>query len=424
MSKNQNSADRISHADVEILRRLGETIRTIAESPVNAERRRAWYALDSGQDDRVMILAEHNGVLDAKRPMPAEVCQCQGEWARGVEQGLRTTLYLFETLKDDHVVEPVLNVQWHITCSNYGVEVVMHHSDSGTPLGARRWDAPIKDLDRDFAKLRPRTFTVDRAATLAAKARLESVFNGVLPVRIRGGFYWTMGMTWPAVELIGLEQLMLAMFDNPAGLHRLMAFLRDDHLAFTDWLEQEGLYSLNNENDYIGSGSLGYSRALPQADWKPGEPVRKRDLWMLSESQETVGVGPEQFAEFIFPYQYAVAERFGRLYYGCCEPVHNRWHVIRNFPNLARVSVSPWADQAYMAQAVGRNCVFSRKPNPTLISTQVFDEDAIRADLRQTIEAARDCRLEIVMKDVHTLNNEPERLPRWVQLAREEAARK
>jgi hypothetical protein len=77
-----------------------------------------------------------------------------------------------------------------------------------------------------------------------------------------------------------------------------------------------------------------------------------------------------------------------------------------------------------MAQAVGRNCVFSRKPNPTLISTQVFDEDAIRADLRQTIEAARDCRLEIVMKDVHTLNNEPERLPRWVQLAREEAARK
>ena len=58
------------------------------------------------------------------------------------------------------------------------------------------------------------------------------MFGDILPVRIRGGFWWTLGMTWTAIELIGLENLMLSMFDNPAGLHRLMAFLRDDHLAF------------------------------------------------------------------------------------------------------------------------------------------------------------------------------------------------
>jgi hypothetical protein len=67
----------------------------------------------------------------------------------------------------------------------------------------------------------------------------------------------------------------------------------------------------------------------------------------------------------------------------------------------------------------GGRYVYSRKPNPTLISTERFDEAAIREDVRRTLTAARGCRIEIVMKDVHTLNNEPARLPRWVQLARE-----
>jgi hypothetical protein len=219
--------------------------------------------------------------------------------------------------------------------------------------------------------------------------------------------------------LIGLENLMLYMYDNPAGLHRLMSFLRDDHLAFTQWLEREGLYSLNNANDYIGSGSMGYSRDLPHPDSVPGAPVRRKDLWCLSESQETVGVGPDLFEEFIFPYQLSLTEQFGKCYYGCCEPVNNRWHVLKRMPNLARVSVSPWANEAFMASACGRQVVYSRKPNPTLISTGTFDENAIRADLRKTLNTARGCRIELIMKDVHTLDNQPERLPRWVQLARE-----
>jgi hypothetical protein len=140
---------------------------------------------------------------------------------------------------------------------------------------------------------------------------------------------------------------------------------------------------------------------------------------VLLESQETVGVGPDPFEEFIFPYQLSVAERFGKCYYGCCEPVHQRLHVLKRFPNLARVSVSPWADEEFMARELGRDIVYSRKPNPTLISTERFDEDAIRADLRHTLDVTRGCRVEIIMKDVHTLRNEPERLPRWVAIARE-----
>ena len=413
----------ITQYDTDILRRLAERKLCISHDPMNQERKRAWYALDAGKDDRVMVLAEHHGIRDGKKPVPDDVLGCADDWARSVEKDLRAEIYRFEILKDDHVVEAVINTNWKVSKSDYGVEVVMHYGGDENLMGSRIWDPPIKDLNRDLSLLHHRTFAIDRKATLAERERLETVFDGILPVRIRGSHYWTMGLTWTAIELVGLEKFMIYMYDNPAGLHRLMDFLRKDHLEIAGWIEEEGLYSLNNENDYIGSGSIGYTSDLPKRNLEPGARIGTEDLWVLLESQETVGVGPEQFEEFIFPYQLDIAERFGKTYYGCCEPINNRWHIIKRIPNLARVSVSPWADQSFMADALGRDLVFSRKPNPAMISTGVFDEDNIRADLRETLSIARDCRLEIIMKDVHTLNNEPDRLPRWVQLAREEIAK-
>jgi hypothetical protein len=37
----------------------------------------------------------------------------------------------------------------------------------------------------------------------------------------------------------------------------------------------------------------------------------------------------------------------------------------------------------------------------------------------KTLRTARGCRVELIMKDVHTLHNDPSRLPRWVELARQ-----
>lgn len=403
----------LSSHDLDILRRLAARKRAISDHPINKERRSAWHALDAGQGDRVMVLAE-------QLPLPDDVFECTDEWARGIENKLRSEISQFEILKDDHVVEPFINLNWKVTCGDYGLQPVFHQADNEGNLGAKSWDPPIKDIGKDLEKLHPRTFTVDREKTFAEKERLETVFDGELNIRIRGSFYWTMGLTWAAINLIGLENLMLFMYDEPDGLHRLMAFLRDDHVALAQWLENEKLCTLNNENDYIGSGSMGYTRNLPAKKASAGTPVRTKDLWVLLESQETVGVGPDQFEQFIFPYQLSIAERFGKIYYGCCEPVHNRWHILKRIPNLARVSVSPWADQEFMAQALKRDYVFSRKPSPTLISTDRYDEEMIRADIRKTLRAAQGCRLELIMKDVHTLQNEPERLPRWIEITRQE----
>jgi hypothetical protein len=147
-----------------------------------------------------------------------------------------------------------------------------------------------------------------------------------------------------------------------------------------------------------------------------------KDLWGLSESQETVSVSPAMFEEFVFPYQLPVISRFGLSYYGCCEPVNNRWHIIKQIPNLRRVSVSPWADEEAMAANLGHEYIYCRKPNPAYVSTK-WDEALIREDLRNTLTLTKGQPVEFALKDVHTLAHEPWRLGRWCDIAREEIAR-
>ena len=410
----KNAKDLPAH-DLSVLRRLAERKAAIANGPANKERKAAWYALDEGlSTSRPMLLTELWDVAD--EVLPQSTLECADPDARDMERGLRGELFYIESIKDDHVIPSTWDVNWHVRTGDFGVHVEEHSTDNQGKRSAKKWIPALNNLQEDFARLRPRTFSVDRNATMEHLENAKSIFGGILDVRIRGGFWWTTGLTGASINLIGLDNLMLYMCMDPEGLHRLMAFLRDDQLSFIDFLEREQLFTLNNEYDYIGSGSMGYTHALP----RNGGPVTARDLWVLSESQETVGVGPDQFGEFVLPYQKAIVDRFGMCYYGCCEPLHLRMALLKKqLPNLKRVSVSPWADQEIMARECGTEYVFSRKPHPTLVSTNEFDEAAIRADIVKTLEIARGCRLEIVLKDIHTLAGKPDRLARWVAIARE-----
>ena len=63
------------------------------------------------------------------------------------------------------------------------------------------------------------------------------------------------------------------------------------------------------------------------------------------------------------------------------------------------------------------------KPNPAVLAAPSFDEEQIRADLREWFRVTRDCRVEAIMKDNHTIQNDPERVISWIRIAREEAER-
>ena len=73
-----------------------------------------------------------------------------------------------------------------------------------------------------------------------------------------------------------------------------------------------------------------------------------------------------------------------------------------------------------MAENLGDRYVFSWKPNPSDLACPSFNEEYVRNYLRDTLQATRDCHVEVIMKDCHTINNCPDRVVRWVQIAREE----
>jgi hypothetical protein len=200
-----------------------------------------------------------------------------------------------------------------------------------------------------------------------------------------------------------------------------MSILSNGTMKLLDYLEDNNLLSLNNDGSYVGSGGLGWTTELPQSDFKG--KVRPCDMWGFAESQETIGISPKMFGEFVFPYQLPILKRFGLNCYGCCEPLDRRWDIVKQIPNLRRVSVSPWASVPGMAEQLEDRYIFSMKPSPVDLAAPVMDEERVRAGLRDAFQITRDCRVEVIMKDNHTIGNNPQNVIRWCQIAREEAER-
>ncbi len=143
-------------------------------------------------------------------------------------------------------------------------------------------------------------------------------------------------------------------------------------------------------------------------------------MWGLAESQVTAGVSPQLFEEFIFPYHKRLMERFGLTCYACCEPMDFRFDIVKAVKNLRRVSVSPWANPALLSEKLGADYIYSYKPSPTPLSVSVLDEEQARRDICNILRMTKDNRTEIIMKDNHTLGNNPANLLNWVRIVREE----
>jgi hypothetical protein len=116
-------------------------------------------------------------------------------------------------------------------------------------------------------------------------------------------------------------------------------------------------------------------------------------------------------------------ERWGRTYYGCCEPLDIKMDILRRIPNLRKVSISPWVNLDRAVGAVGTGYVLSRKPSPAVLAEDTWRPEAARNDLEQFLEKARGCSVEIIMKDISTVRYQPQRLWEWEKIAIETAER-
>lgn len=411
----------ISQREKNYLRELAKKYLELANLPIMIDRKNLWYSHNALKGNRPVIVMENNTFADDILP----ISKCESPEAKEIEWNLMHDIINYELIDDDKVISPYYTIYWKIDICMYGgINMVKEFAkdSNGKSVGYKQHH-PIIDLKEDLRILAPSTFKVDREYTYAWKCFVEEIIGDILPVKIKNSsLHWHCAPSQRAVELMGLETMMFSMVDYPDEMQTLYKFIKDDIMAFVRWQVSEGLLVLNNENDYAGAGSYGFTTELPTVEFIKTGHVSPKDIWMNMNSQETVGISPNMFGEFIYPYYYDLAKEFGMIYFGCCEPVHDIWEkYISKLPGLNKVSVSPWCNEEFMGQALaGGKVIYSRKPSPNFIGLEgSLDEAAFSKHIAKTLKAAKGCNLEFIFRDVYTLSGDLSKPGRAVKITRD-----
>lgn len=407
-----------------LLRQLAARQAAIAALPIQQVRKQLWTDVNDAKPGARPPFAIESWTFN-RDFLPDSMLRCTSDYGRRLERGFLTNIRHHEVLGDDHVCPATLDMGWHITHDEFGVEIPTHYiKDSEGIVTGYHFDCPVKDLSQGFAMIKPATFSVDRAGTMAEKAFLEETFADILPVVIRSGTFGNNNLTQRIMRICPQEAMFMAMYDAPEQLHALMALLRDNARRMAQWAEAEGLLVLNNQNQCTCGTCFNFTATFPKRAPAPGQ-VTLKDMWSVMDSQETVGVKPKLFHEFFFPYYRELSELYGQIYWGCCEPADPLWEgSLTTLPNLKAVSISRWAKQEVMAEALaGRGIVYSRKPNPNLLGVdRVLNEEAWAAEIRSTLDAVagKDIPVEFVVRDVYSMHGDLGKARRAVEIARQE----
>jgi len=409
---------KVSDRDRTILRTLAEKQARIAALPVHQQTIEGWKRLNRLERGKPMVwineIPWHEINVNDELTL-----QTSDEFCRLQERRLRRIIYQWEHMRGDMVVEPVFYSPLAIRDTGFGIteDVDIAKTDETSTVVSRHFHLQIQ-REEDIEKIKMPRVTYDAETTERTFDCLQNLFGDILPIVKRGapGFWFA-----PWDELIrwwGIQEGMMDLILRPELVHHAMDRLMSAYLCRLDQYEDLNLLSLNNNNVRIGSGGLGYSDQLPQADYDPRH-VRPSDLWGSATAQIFSDVSPKMHEEFALRYERRWLDRFGLTYYGCCEPLDRKIDMLKSVSNLRKVSMSPWVDMDRAARNVGDGYVFSRKPNPAIFAEDTWNPDQARRQLREDMEKTRGCVVEVIMKDISTVRYEPQRLWEWAQIATE-----
>lgn len=397
------------------VRALATRVAEIAALPIQSEKADLWRRLNRLDPVRPMVMLQmledsawpDTGVEDA--------LLCTDPFLRRQELLLRRLLYQWEHQAGDMVIDSLVAVPYVV--SDTGIGLATKRDEPDHWFGASRF-VPVIVSEEDAERIRIPLVTVDQESTERLYQQHCDLYGDILDVRKTIPHNCWFDPFDEFVQYRGIEQAFMDMMDRPAWLHGVLSRMTECHLVRMEALEARGALTLNNGNSRIGPGGLGFTDELPQPDF--AGQVRLKDLWGTASTQIFSGVSPAMHEEFALQYESRLLTRFGLSCYGCCEPLHHKVEIARrHLPNLRRISMSPWADVAAGAEAIGKDLVLSYKPNPAAMAGDTWDIENVRAGLRDVLEKTRGCSVEVLMKDLHTCHGRPERMWEWTQAALE-----
>jgi len=406
----------ITKQDIGIVSGLAKRVAEIAALPVMDERRKQWRALNALKPERPMFTIDQ--VCWTEMNVDDELtCRCEDSAARWHEWTLRMTLYRHKYFYDDTVIEPFYRVGKAVSGAGlgFGSKQTTLHSEGYNDIASHRYVNQIKTID-DVRKIPMPVVSHDVAETARRVAEAEELLAGALPVVEYGHdpyiSVWDPVSTWMSVE-----GALYALIDQPEMMRALVDRVVAAYATMLDQLEAQGLLCHSQTMIHCTGAQ---SDELPAPGFDPAKP-RAKDIWAFGLAQMFSTVSPEMFDEFEIEPNLRLLERFGLIYYGCCDPLDHKMKQVRKIKNCRKVSMSPWVNEDLGASGIAGDFVYSRKPNPAFLAWTNFDAAAVRADLVKTREICKreGCPLELILKDISTVKHEPRRLWEWARITRE-----
>ncbi|MCF6176999.1 MAG: hypothetical protein L3J71_14670 [Victivallaceae bacterium] len=111
--------------------------------------------------------------------------------------------------------------------------------------------------------------------------------------------------------------------------------------------------------------------------------------------------------------------KFGLVAYGCCEDLTNKVSLIKQIPNLRRIAISPMADLGKCVEQIGNDYIISYRPSPADMVAYDFNPERVRKTLRHDFDICRVTSFDITLKDVETVQSDPNRIKEWVKIVGE-----
>lgn len=346
-------------------------------------------------------------------------CRCADPILRSAEAGLRRDIYCLTHTPGDMVLSNVIETPLYVNDTGLGVTVdeKILKIDDKNHIVAHEFHPQMFGIE-DVAKIKDPVLTLDTEKTKAHYEKLCEAMGDAGKVRVVGrkgaGFSpWDTIIKWT-----GVEAALVALYEDPDFIHALMKRYTEASLIGLDRAEAIGALASNACNVRVGSGGYGYCEDLADPETLlTGAPASQ--MWGFATAQIFSDVSPKMHDEFALAYERQWLSRFGLSYYGCCEPLHTKFHLLENIRGLRKVSISPWCDISAAAEFCKGRYVMSVKPSPAIFLTDNWTEENATRQIENILEKTEGCAVEIIMKDISTVAYHPHRLWVWEQIARE-----
>ncbi len=399
----------MNNNDVEIVRDLARQYRDIALSDKHVRMRRRFRDSNDLKIVRPPVNIEelpwhemnYQGELD---------CVCGDEKLRWMELKFRRALFRERHFACDNYIEPVYPIGMAVGSTGCGIDAVEDQLsiDSANNIVSHHYHDVLED-ERALDAFHLPVITRDTEREAAEIAFASEVLDGILPVELRG--YQTYHAPWDWISrLRGVEPILLDMYERPEYLHRIIECFTRAAEVEIEQKEKLGVFDPRSMDIHCTPAAITNPNASTDGHYHAS------DVWFRTMAQMFSTISPDAHYEFDVQYGLRLAPRFAFTYYGCCEPLHDRIHILKRFPNLRKVGASPWADVERTAEALGGDYVLSRKPNPANVAS-VTNPDVVRAEIEETVKAClkygTPC--DITLKDISTVGYRPENIMVWAK---------